>query len=383
MIKRLFPFGSSREEGSREPARGGRHADEAALPGQDWPHDQQAADHGWAGDHATAYPNPATATDSPPEEATGPRAASPPPGGTDRWAPIVVDNPIFDFEPKPPGTSTYMPDADTRFFRPDTIFDGWSSNDFTVRLASVRGYSHRYSGLPRQDDAEVACHQASGTIMFAVADGVSSASLSHVGATMACSVAVDVMRWQLNSERPVPDLPYVAAVAAEQLAAKAAALLHQESPEPAEIEKLLATTLIAGYARRTREGAAVSMIQIGDSGAWILQDGRYYPAGNQKTDPQAQIITSAVSPLPRIPANLAPFDFILPLDSALLIGTDGFGDPLGDGGGKVGQLFAGHLWTPPSPRALAHLLDFSRDTFDDDRTLIVLWLRPQEAGRTP
>ena len=88
------------------------------------------------------------------------------------------------------------------------------------------------------------------------------------------------------------------------------------------------------------------MIQIGDSGAWILRDGRYYPAGNQKNDPRAQIITSAVSPLPRIPANLVPFDFTLPRDGALLIGTDGFGDPLGDGDGKVGQLFAGH----PGPR---------------------------------
>ena len=382
MIKRKFPFGSGRGERSKEPARGGRHEAEASIPGQDRPQDQQAAGQGWAGEHATAYPNPAAATERPGEEAAGPGTASPPPRGTDRWAPIVVDDPIFDFEPKPPDTSTYMPDADTRLFRPDTVFDGWSSDDFTVRLASVRGYSHRYSGLPRQDDAEVACHQASGTIMFAVADGVSSASLSHVGAAIACSFAVDVMRWQLNSEHPVPDLPYVAAVAAKQLAVKATAFLRQESPEPTEIEKLLATTLIAGYARRTREGAAVSMIQIGDSSAWILRDGRYYPAGNQKNDPQAQIITSAVSPLPRIPANLAPFDFTLPPDGALLIGTDGFGDPLGDGDGKVGQLFAGHLLTPPSPRALAHLLDFSRDTFDDDRTLIVLWPRSQEAGRT-
>ena len=193
------------------------------------------------------------ATERPDEEATGPGTASPPPTGTDRWAPIVVDDPIFDFEPKPPDTSTYMPDADTRLFRPDTVFDGWSSDDFTVRLASVRGYSHRYGGLPRQDDAEIAATKPPER-SCAVADGVSSASLSHVGAAIACSFAVDVMRWQLNSEPPVPDLPYVAAVAAERLAVKATAFLRQESPEPTEIEKrpwqpLSSPAMRGGHAR--------------------------------------------------------------------------------------------------------------------------------------
>jgi hypothetical protein len=65
----------------------------------------------------------------------------------------------------------------------------------------------------------------------------------------------------------------------------------------------------------------------------------------------------------------------------LLVGTDGFGDPLGDGDGKVGQLFAEHLKMPPPPRALAHLLDFSRETFDDDRTLLAIW--PLPPGQEP
>ena len=93
-----------------------------------------------------------------------------------------------------------------------------------------------------------------------------------------------------------------------------------------------------------------------------------------------QIISSAVSPLPRVPERLAPVEFRLFPGTALLVGTDGFGDPLGDGDGKVGHLFAGHLRTPPPARGLAHLLDFSRDTFDDDRTLVVLWHRPGERG---
>ena len=145
----------------------------------------------------------------------------------------------------------------------------------------------------------------------------------------------------------------------------------------------MATTLVAGCVMPADRGAAVSIIQIGDSSAWILQEDRYRCVLDQKHDPGAQIITSAVSPLPRIPDPLAPAEFLLPEDSVLLAGTDGFGDPLGDGGGKVGQLFAEHLKTPPSPRALAHLLDFSRETFDDDRTLLAIWPLPfrQESPR--
>jgi hypothetical protein len=365
MIKRMLSFGSGREPEPVKPHHDNPSRDDAPLSGRGLPTNQDTAHPDWPTDRE-AEPDP----------------ISPSLEGTDRWSPIIIDDPIFDFEPRPPDNRSWRLGPDFQLFRADTVFDGWSTDDFTLRLASVRGYSHRYNGLPRQDDAEVAFHQDSGTVLFAVADGVSSASLAHVGATTACSVAIDVMRWQLDSDRHEIDLPYVVKVTSGQLAARASAYLRQESPAPTEIEKLLATTLVTGYVRQTHDGTVGSIVQIGDSGGWILRNGRYFPVVPPKNDPEADVITSAVSPLPRVPADLIPADFLLPHDAVLLIGTDGFGDPLGDGDGKVGQLFAEHLWAPPPPRALAHLLDFSRDTFDDDRTLLALWPRPQEAGRT-
>jgi serine/threonine protein phosphatase PrpC len=280
-----------------------------------------------------------------------------------------VGEPIFDFEAKPP--------SPTDAYRPDTIFDGWSAGQYTVRMASVRGYSHRYQGTPRQDDAAVAFDPASGALIFAVADGVSSAQESHLGAAVACHSALRDARWQLASEQSSIDWAQVVKSAADELSAFAIALLDDDQPEPEAVEALLATTLIAGSVMPTRLGPLVSMIQIGDSSSWILRDGRYEPVLAQKNHPDAAVISTAVSPLPRIPAQLAPVQFHLPPDSVLLIGTDGFGDPLGDGDGKVGQMFARHLATPPPARALAHLLDFSRETFDDDRTLLAIWLRPE------
>ena len=78
------------------------------------------------------------------------------------WTPIVVDIPTVSFEPRPPLM---------RYFRPDTICDGWSTKEIVVRLAAVRGYSHRYAGVPRQDAAEVRLHP-SGVVVLAVAGGV-------------------------------------------------------------------------------------------------------------------------------------------------------------------------------------------------------------------
>jgi hypothetical protein len=287
------------------------------------------------------------------------------------WEPVVIGDPIFDFEPRPP--------AGSRQYRPDTIFDGWSTEDFTMRLASVRGYSHRYGGITRQDDAVADAHQPSGTVMFAVADGVSSASQSQVGAGTACNMMIEMMKFQL-SKGHVIDLPDAVRFTAKQMTGEAARMLRETDPSPEAVEKLVATTLVAGYVTPAAGEAAGAVVQIGDSSAWILTDGRYHPLLDQKNDPHAQIISSAVSPLPRVPERLAPVEFRLFPGTALLVGTDGFGDPLGDGDGKVGHLFAEHLRTPPPARGLAHLLDFSRDTFDDDRTLVVLWHRPGERG---
>jgi hypothetical protein len=347
-----FRFGEGRR-GSSPAEHGGQPADPAVAAGESA---GQPDDPAVAGEPSD-WPIPVSFT-------------GPPPIAPDnvRWAPIIVGEPIMDFEPKPPSS---------RFYLADTIFDGWSTEHFTIRLASVRGYSHRYRGIPRQDDAQVAFHPDSGTVLFAVADGVSGASESHVGATVACSRALEAMQSQLTSDHAI-DLAHTVQVTARELTAEAADLLHQEQPTLATVEDLLATTLVAGYIQSGPEGAAGAIVRIGDSGAWILRHSRYYPVLGQKNDPNAQVISSAVSPLPRIPEHLTPIEFLLYPDAVLLVGTDGFGDPLGDGEGKIGHLFAEHLRTPPPARGLAHLLDFSRDTFDDDRALVAIWPKAVE-----
>lgn len=284
----------------------------------------------------------------------------------DQWAPIVVGEPIFDFEPRPPAALSY---------RPDTICDGWSTEHFTVRLASVRGYSHRYNGSPRQDDAEAAFHRKSGSVIFAVADGVSNARYAHLGATAACRSAMQSLHAQLDVGIEAVSWVAVLDQTVRGLTAQAAVTLGDDHPTPAVVLDLFATTLVAGYVAVDKAGAVASMVQVGDTSAWILCDDRYRHVLKTKRDPREQVISSAVAPLPQIPRPITSATVRLHQDVVLLVGTDGFGDPLGDGDGQVGLLFASQLRTPPSGHSFAHLLDFSRETFDDDRTLVGIWPR--------
>ena len=286
-------------------------------------------------------------------------------GRVDPWAPVVIDQPIIDFEPRPPSMLPYSA---------DTICDGWSTDKFIVRLASVRGYSHRYSGAPRQDDAIVAYEAESGAVVFAVADGVSSAVYSHVGANIACRKAVDTILREIGRKNlHSMNWSQVIEMTAEAIRDKAAEILGQQNLSLDEAENCLGTTLVTGFLLPTHEGISAQVVQVGDTGAWILNRGQYRPVIKVKNT--LGVISNTVFPLPRVPHDISYSSVDINGDSIFLIGTDGFGDPLGEGDGLVGQLFSERLKVAPPPRYFAHLLDFSRETFDDDRTLVAVWRR--------
>jgi hypothetical protein len=270
------------------------------------------------------------------------------------WRPLVVGEPVIGFEPRPPASGDYCA---------DTVVDGWSTGHLTVRLASVRGYGHRFGGTPRQDDVAVGVDPATGAIALAVADGVSQAPMSHVGARQACRSAVGSALAGVRSGLPAPDWNTVVRSVVSAVVASAG---------PCD-PSLLATTLVVGVVRPTTDGAAVHLAQVGDSTAWVLDGGRYRCLLDDKHDGTGAVVPSTVLALPPMPETFTTVDLVLTPSAVLVVGTDGFGDPLGRGDGQVGALFADLLAVPPPPLALAHTLDFSRETFDDDRTVVALW----------
>ena len=59
--------------------------------------------------------------------------------------------------------------------------------------------------------------------------------------------------------------------------------------------------------------------------------------------------------------------------SVLLMCTDGLARPLADGNSEMRWTPVRELSNPPDIVDFARLLDFSRNTDDDDRTLIAAW----------
>ncbi len=301
---------------------------------------------------------------------TVPTAAAAADGGPQPWQRITVDIPGMEFEARPPDQYA--------FDFPDSECDGWSTDHLTVRFASIRGAKHRYYRQPRQDAARAAVHEATGSVVFVVADGVSSATESHQGAVEASRACVERML-HLLSQSPGPlDLADVASYAAARLEELARWRLGTADVTPDDVARLYATTVVAGTVRPAANGPRVEVFRIGDSGAWLLdRAGGHYRAlfGTKTGGATDALVTNEVAPLPHVPAQPEQAAFQLGDPWLLLAGTDGFGDPLGDGDGAVGALFARHLAVPPPPLWLAHVLDFSRETFDDDRTLLAVWPR--------
>ncbi len=290
--------------------------------------------------------------------------------GTNQWSPIVIDRPVATFAPRPPEPGPY---------RPDTVCDAWSTGYFTVRMASVRGYEHRFDRTPRQDHAAVSEHPATGTVIFAVADGVSSAKQSHIGSALACEKSIEAVLYALDVDPGRIDWDRVVRTVAGQLAERAQDFRGRHR-ERAWAEELLATTLLVGVVQPTRTGRdelAATMVRVGDTSAWLLRDGLFQNVFDSADNNGSYLLDSAVVALPQVLDPIRPWHVRLPLDGVLLIGTDGFGGPLGDGSGPVGDLFARTLANPPPALKLAYILDFSRETFDDDRTLVAIWPIPE------
>ncbi len=330
----------------------------------------------------------------PEREAIPPKAPSPgesgsaqpgnTPAGPVGWTsrePIVVGTPTPRFEPKEVGAKFRRTP-----YRPDIVLDGWSTGAFLVRGGSVRGYHHRYYGEPRQDDFAIAARADGRQIIAAVADGVSEAMQSHIGATTAVRYASQWLDRSLGEPTEATDWKSMVESTAWALVEQARAI-DAECADAAAAEEMLATTLVCAVVDAQDDGKFVAhLVNVGDSGAWQLSSAGYtYLSGGKTADGDGGISNSAVSGLPRIPHDLQVTRVVLAEDDILLLGTDGFGDPLGTGEGHVGRLFAEVIRRPDPPTLIefGHALDFSRETFDDDRTLVAIWRRPPGGTRSP
>jgi hypothetical protein len=243
-------------------------------------------------------------------------------------------------------------------YRPDTIADGGTAFGLTVRAASVRGLAKRFVGGPRQDDLCLAVHVATGTLIAAVADGVSAAGRSDLGAALAVRYATAAVARQLDAGE----------VDWSGVFDQAAWALVSEARRLGEDPAAFATTLLAA----TVGADGVAAAAVGDSPAFRLRRRDYDPIVGQATLDDG-LIGGAVAALPRDAPALQTGSCALESGDVLLLCTDGVALPLAGGDGELGRTLARELARPPDVVDFARLLDFSRSTYDDDRTLIAVW----------
>jgi hypothetical protein len=258
-------------------------------------------------------------------------------------------------------------------YRPDTVADGGAAFGLTVRAASVRGLFKRYIGGPRQDDVCLAVHEPSRSVVVAVADGVSAAVRSHLGAALAVrhATAATIRQLDHNPEELMwPDIfDQVAwALVDEQRRADG----DPDAGVQAAARSLATTLTVAVVTARDGGTARARVAAVGDSPPLLFADGAFSPVLNDDARPDG-LIGGSVPALPRHARAWRATECPVPAGGALLLCTDGLALPLGDGSGGVGRLFARELERVPEVIDFARLLDFSASTYDDDRTLVAVW----------
>ena len=221
----------------------------------------------------------------------------------DGWEPLVIGRPAAPVPARAPAVPPY---------RPDVVADGWSSPHFEVRCASVRGAAHRFRGEPRQDEFAVVPH-TSGALVAVVADGLSAAPMSHLGATMACRTVVEYLLRALDHQ---PDRRHRLAGPAALRRLVAGRVRPRQLPpgaQPAEPDPRAAERSLAAHhggrgagpprpARPRHRHAGAGR----RSAAWVLGGGQWQPVF--PPSPDAQVLPDGVAALPRVPADVAPVE---------------------------------------------------------------------------
>jgi serine/threonine protein phosphatase PrpC len=263
--------------------------------------------------------------------------------------------------------------GDAEPYRPDTLADGGTALGLTVRAASVRGLAKRYAGGPRQDDVCLRLHDPSRTLIAAVADGVSEAPRSHLGAALAVRYATAALARQLDAGE-VDSLDWTAVFDQAAWSLVEEQRRSGASPDAGvdEAARSLATTLLVAAIVAGEGEARVQVAAVGDSPCLLLRR-REYDAIVGAPDSRDGLIGGGVQSLPLGARAVETGSCTLEPGSVLLLCTDGLALPLGDGRGEVGRVLARELASPPDVVDFARLLDFSRSTYDDDRSLVAVW----------
>lgn len=286
-----------------------------------------------------------------------------------------------------PGATSVMPERrpvavqEASTAGPAFALDTLECSGLTLAFASIRGLGHEDFGRPRQDYAAIA--QEGRYLIAAMADGVSEARFSHVGASVACRAAMAAVQGQLERQVPLDDIDWrgVTEEVRTMLRRRARVMLGRDDEadtDDRECALLLGTTAeVLVVDAEASEPEFVRATLAGDGYAFVLDTERgLRPLGSTKSEDEAGLLSSEVTPLPAQPGEGYPIVSRGTLHretQAVLVTTDGIGDDMADGDSPI----AGYLWErlrrPVPPYELLRVVSYLRRQSNDDRTAMLLW----------
>lgn len=262
---------------------------------------------------------------------------------------------------------------------PDLAVHAADLDGVSIRAASARGRMHRYLGTPRQDACGVSWDEGTQRLIATVCDGVGSLERSHEAADLVTRLTPAIVQaadgdWPVAFEALSTELTIGPGVElardARTIWATTVCIADVRSSRPASrVDRTDGTNGTVG-AREAHVAA------VGDSTAWLLRDGRWaHVCGSLKADRDDEAPASTLTAaLPASAITLTTAVVGLRPGDALFLMSDGVGDALGHGGGEVGDALA-HWWAePPAPHEFAAQVQFERRGFQDDRTVVGIWI---------
>jgi serine/threonine protein phosphatase PrpC len=229
-----------------------------------------------------------------------------------------------------------------------------------ARAVTYRGTLHALGNVPRQDAFALSTNED--WLFAVVSDGVGSCEYSQHGSTAAVNAVATALALDLADPHDGRSLMELASAACFELAG-------QLDVDP---DSMSATLTIAAIAAAAQPDGSrhVLLHAVGDSPVLLLRpaeaDWTYVTA---VADGPSNIIREWI---PGRHNSSYHAGCLLPESAVLILCSDGFSVPLGDGSGLLGIDLA-RRWAAGPRELLPFLTDLSFDAYHDDKTVVAVW----------
>lgn len=311
-------------------------------------------------------PNPPAASVSVPPPVAEPQPAAEPQPTAEPASPLVVDMSVEGLlqlgQPARAANAVGSLTTATPYFVQANASECCSAGQIQIAAASRRGYSHIHDATPRQDDYAVELSPDGRYAIAAVADGLGSADLSHIGAQWAVRGAIREFV-TIASTTPLSQISPIdlAARTSERMRALTRSVLASDEAD----EHRFSTTLVLAAVDLAKQ--ELWSFRVGDSDLLLRLRSSWRSAF--RTEPRGE----GTAALPHDPGGAESVHIGFPAGHAVMLATDGIAQTMEASPDIVGSAFHQLLASPLTEFEFQRLVAFDRRGAHDDRTAVAIW----------